>query len=143
MRNKLLPLATALAVALAGPALSQDMAKSNQFWWPDQLDLSSLRQHGAESNPLGKDFDYAKPMAAINTAKTVSDMQLSKAKNAMIRGDQEAMGEAIKNATEVWPTNPKLTELGGMIHAAEKAGVALVPLLFAAAVPSGRMLQAE
>ncbi|MDG2125514.1 MAG: hypothetical protein P8J87_17555 [Verrucomicrobiales bacterium] len=62
-----------------------------------------------------KDFDYAKPLAAINTAKTVSDMQLSKAKNSMILGDQEAMAVAIKNATEVWPTNPKLKELGGMI----------------------------
>ncbi|MFT7090595.1 MAG: catalase-peroxidase, partial [Candidatus Azotimanducaceae bacterium] len=33
-------------------------AKTNQFWWPDQLDLSSLRDHDARSNPLGDDFNY-------------------------------------------------------------------------------------
>ena len=32
-------------------------AKSNQFWWPDQLDLSSLRDHDKRSNPLGEDFE--------------------------------------------------------------------------------------
>ncbi len=57
----------ALAVA-ALPLVSTDFAsaqepKSNQFWWPDQIDLSPLRQHAAESNPLGESFDYA---AAFN-----------------------------------------------------------------------------
>ena len=33
-------------------------AHSNQFWWPDQLDLSPLRDHDARSNPMGADFDY-------------------------------------------------------------------------------------
>ena len=34
-------------------------AKSNQFWWPDQIDLSPLRDHDARSNPLGENFNYA------------------------------------------------------------------------------------
>ena len=34
-------------------------AKTNQFWWPDQLNLSSLRAHDARSNPFGDDFNYA------------------------------------------------------------------------------------
>lgn len=34
--------------------------KPNQFWWPDQLDLSALRDHDDRSNPYhGDDFDYA------------------------------------------------------------------------------------
>ncbi len=37
--------------------------RSNQFWWPDQLDLSPLRNHDARSNPLGADFDYAQAFA--------------------------------------------------------------------------------
>ncbi len=41
-------------------ALTQNQPKSNQFWWPNLLDLTPLRDHGAESNPLGKDFNYAK-----------------------------------------------------------------------------------
>ena len=39
--------------AVGGP----DEPRPNQFWWPEQLDLSPLRQHGAASNPLGADFD--------------------------------------------------------------------------------------
>lgn len=34
-------------------------AKRNNFWWPEQLDLSALRDHDTRSNPLGADFDYA------------------------------------------------------------------------------------
>ena len=33
---------------------SQLRARSNAFWWPDQLDLSPLREHAAESNPLAR-----------------------------------------------------------------------------------------
>ena len=31
--------------------------KSNNFWWPDQLDLTPLRSHDARSNPYGEDFN--------------------------------------------------------------------------------------
>ncbi len=33
--------------------------RNNQFWWPQQLDLSSLRDHDARSNPYGANFNYA------------------------------------------------------------------------------------
>lgn len=39
--------------------VSPSHAKSNQFWWPDQLDLSALRDHDKRSNPLGEKFNYA------------------------------------------------------------------------------------
>lgn len=57
---------TAIAAALmlsSSTTLAQGMPKSNQFWWPDQLDLSPLRAHGAESDPMGDDFDYAAAFA--------------------------------------------------------------------------------
>jgi catalase-peroxidase len=38
--------------------VAPNQAKSNLFWWPDQLDLSSLRDHDLRSNPLGEDFNY-------------------------------------------------------------------------------------
>jgi len=37
--------------------------KTNNFWWPDQLNLAPLRDHDTRSNPYGADFDYA---AAFN-----------------------------------------------------------------------------
>ncbi len=47
----------------------------NQFWWPEQLDLSPLRQHSAESNPLGKDFNYAKAFASLDLKAVKQDIQ--------------------------------------------------------------------
>ncbi|MEZ4870665.1 MAG: hypothetical protein R2827_00175 [Bdellovibrionales bacterium] len=39
---------------------SEGKAKPNNFWWPDLINLQPLRQHAAESNPYGEDFDYAR-----------------------------------------------------------------------------------
>jgi catalase-peroxidase len=49
-------------------------AKSNQFWWPDQLDLSALRSHDARSNPYGDDFDYAAEFAKLDLAAVKKDI---------------------------------------------------------------------
>ena len=51
-----------LLLAMTTTARADD-ARDNRFWWPDQLDLSPLRDHDARSNPLGEAFDYA---AAFN-----------------------------------------------------------------------------
>ncbi|MFO7762270.1 MAG: catalase/peroxidase HPI [Wenzhouxiangellaceae bacterium] len=51
------------------------MAKSNDFWWPDQLDLSPLRQHSAESNPYGDDFDYAEEFASLDFEALKADLR--------------------------------------------------------------------
>lgn len=37
---------------------------TNRDWWPNQLDLTVLRQHSELSNPMGDDFDYE---AAFNS----------------------------------------------------------------------------
>ncbi|MDZ4402989.1 hypothetical protein [Prosthecobacter sp.] len=62
-----------------------------------------------------KDFDYAKPQAAIETAKTISDMRLQAARAAAVKGDQNGYATEIKAAAEIWPTNPKLRELSNMV----------------------------
>ncbi len=78
MFKRMLPVAAALSVALSTATLSTPVAaeaKTNQFWWPDQLNLSPLRQHGAESNPYGADFDYAKEFSTINLSELKQDIQ--------------------------------------------------------------------
>ena len=60
--SKPLMLAAAIAfssMAMSGAANADANAMSNQFWWPERLDLKPLRQHAAESNPMGDQFDYA------------------------------------------------------------------------------------
>ncbi len=64
MNKPTIALIAALAVApvfllSTGAVAGQGEPKPNRFWWPEQLDLSPLRQHAAESNPLGPDFNYA------------------------------------------------------------------------------------
>lgn len=49
-------------------------AKSNQFWWPDQLDLSALRDHDQRSNPYGDNFDYAAAFEALDLDAVKSDI---------------------------------------------------------------------
>ncbi len=49
-------------------------AKPNSFWWPNQLDLSPLRDHDPRSNPLGEDFDYADAFNQLDLAAVKSDI---------------------------------------------------------------------
>ncbi|MGB0453412.1 MAG: catalase/peroxidase HPI [Bacteriovoracaceae bacterium] len=50
------------------------VAKSNQFWWPNLVDLSPLRQHTAESNPMSKRFNYAKEFKKLNLKAVKKDI---------------------------------------------------------------------
>nr|WP_245961561.1 catalase/peroxidase HPI [Thalassotalea euphylliae] len=50
-------------------------AKTNQFWWPEQLNLAPLRQHSPESNPYGADFNYAKAFAKLDLATVKKDIE--------------------------------------------------------------------
>jgi catalase-peroxidase len=67
--------AAAAAPLVLTQAVSAQMPKPNQFWWPEKLDLSPLRQHSVESNPLGKDFDYAKAFASLDLKAVKLDIQ--------------------------------------------------------------------
>ena len=49
-------------------------AKPNQFWWPDQLDLSPLRVQDVESNPYGADFDYAAAFKTLDLDAVKKDI---------------------------------------------------------------------
>ncbi len=79
MHNQKNPLLAVLAVAIltipSGAAFAQDEPKSNQFWWPEILDLSPLRQHAAESNPMGEDFDYAEAFEGLDLDAVKKDIE--------------------------------------------------------------------
>jgi catalase-peroxidase len=62
------------ASASGGGMAVAGQAKSNQFWWPDQIDLSSLRDHDSRSNPLGEEFDYKKAFAQLDMAALKADI---------------------------------------------------------------------
>ena len=68
-----------------------------------------------ELSEIAKDFDSSKPLAAVETARTVSAMHLAKAKNAAVSGDRETLEEELRAATEIWPRNPALAEVSKLI----------------------------
>ena len=75
MRKHILSLLAALSVSMitGGPALAQD-TMSNQFWWPEQVDLSPLRQHAVESNPMGDGFNYAEAFKTVDLEALKKDI---------------------------------------------------------------------
>lgn len=79
MFNKTIPLVAAIAIAIAPAAQSENMfsgkAKPNSFWWPDQVNLGSLRDHDDKSNPYGDNFDYAKAFNSVDLKALKADIQ--------------------------------------------------------------------
>lgn len=70
--------ASAIIAICAGSAVvarAEGQPRPNQFWWPDQLDLSPLRRNAAESNPLGKDFDYAREFQTLDLEAVKKDIK--------------------------------------------------------------------
>jgi len=50
------------------------MPKSNQFWWPENLNLTPLRQQSVESNPMGEEFDYAEAFKNLDLDAVKKDI---------------------------------------------------------------------
>ena len=66
---------TMTAFAPASSLAAESMARSNQFWWPDQLSLQPLRAHSPESNPYGDNFNYAEAFNSVDLKELKSDIE--------------------------------------------------------------------
>jgi catalase-peroxidase len=55
---------------------TQPMSKGpkNADWWPNQLDLRIMRQHGTASNPMRPDFDYKKAFQSLDLQAVKKDL---------------------------------------------------------------------
>ncbi|MEZ5405694.1 MAG: hypothetical protein R3F23_05800 [Verrucomicrobiia bacterium] len=90
--------------------------KSNQLISALEVKDYSLAENLVnELEKMAKDFDKSKPLAAIETAKTVSGMHLAKARTAAVSGDRATLETELKNAMEIWPRNPELAKVSGAI----------------------------
>ena len=47
---------------------------SNQYWWPDQLNLKVLRHNSPQSDPMDNDFNYAEAVKDIDIDKLKKDI---------------------------------------------------------------------
>ena len=48
--------------------------RSNQDWWPNQLNLKILHQHSNLSNPMGEEFNYAEEFKKLDLAAVKKDL---------------------------------------------------------------------
>ncbi|MBT5702091.1 MAG: catalase/peroxidase HPI [Gammaproteobacteria bacterium] len=60
-----------------------EQPRTNQFWWPDQLNLSQLRDHDGRSNPLGEEFNYQEAFDALDFEAVKADV------NALLTDSQD------------------------------------------------------
>ncbi len=47
---------------------------TNQDWWPNELRLELLHQHSSKSNPMDRDFDYAREFQSLDLAAVRTDL---------------------------------------------------------------------
>ena len=48
---------------------------TNQYWWPDQVNLKALRQNSPQSDPMGADFDYAEAVKSLDVDALKKDIE--------------------------------------------------------------------
>jgi len=60
--------------AIPAPTPATDRPRTNQDWWPNQLNLKLLHQHTPQANPLGADFDYAAAFAGLDVEALKRDI---------------------------------------------------------------------
>ncbi len=57
--------------------------RTNRDWWPDALDVSILHRNSNLSDPMGKEFDYAKEFKTLDLNAVIKDL------NALMTDSQE------------------------------------------------------
>ena len=50
------------------------MRRSNQDWWPNQLNLKPLHRHARSTDPMGDDFDYAEAFKSVDLNALKEDL---------------------------------------------------------------------
>ena len=55
-------------------ALRSLLGRTNRDWWPNQMALDILHQHGRSGDPMGDDFDYAEAFRALDYEAVKKDL---------------------------------------------------------------------
>ena len=59
---------------IPAPTIKRTRPRTNQDWWPNQLDLSVLHQHSHLSDPMEADFDYAEQFKDLDVEALKRDL---------------------------------------------------------------------
>jgi catalase-peroxidase len=64
-----------LKCPIVGGTHGPETGTSNRDWWPNQLDLTVLRQHHPASDPMGVEFDYAREFSTLDLGAVKKDIE--------------------------------------------------------------------
>jgi len=81
-------------------------------------DYTKTKELADRLKAAAKDFPSSKVDSAIAAYTLASDLAIEEAKAHLLAKENDKAAEKIKAATEIWPTNPKLTEFRAMITGA-------------------------
>src|SRR5829696_4130583 len=56
------------------PFTGGSRGRRNREWWPDALDIEMLHRNSALSDPMGKEFDYAKAFKTLELDAVIKDL---------------------------------------------------------------------
>ncbi len=56
------------------PFTASPRARTNRDWWPNTLDIQMLHRNSNLSDPMGKDFDYAKEFKTLDLNAVIKDL---------------------------------------------------------------------
>lgn len=81
-------------------------------------DYTKTKELADKLKQTAKDFPSSKVDSAIAAYTLASDLAIEEAKAHLLAKESDKAAEKIKAATEIWPTNPKLTEFRNLITSA-------------------------
>jgi hypothetical protein len=79
-------------------------------------DYTKTKELADKLKATAKDFPSSKVDSAIAAYTLASDLAIEEAKAHLLAKESDKAAEKIKAATEIWPTNPKLTEFRNLIN---------------------------
>jgi len=56
------------------PVTGGARGRTNRDWWPDALDIEMLHRNSPLSDPMGKEFDYAKEFKSLDLKAVIKDL---------------------------------------------------------------------
>jgi len=59
---------------LPSPTPKPSRPRTNQDWWPNQLNLQVLHQHSPRANPMGEDYNYAEEFKTLDVEALKRDV---------------------------------------------------------------------
>ncbi|MEU4477592.1 catalase/peroxidase HPI [Micromonospora sp. NPDC023966] len=60
--------------AIPAPTPRPSRPRTNQDWWPNQLNLQVLRQHSTRTDPMGEDFSYREEFQSLDVDALKRDL---------------------------------------------------------------------